>query len=391
MTQPTGEAANAPRAIIALDLLRFVSALLVVAFHFGSAFARAPSFATRAMLRDLPVSDGATPATWFGWIGVELFFVISGFVIALSAQGASTGAFLRRRALRLLPAAWICATATMLVLSVAMPDATLIQRWVASVIFAPNELQIDPSYWTLDIEICFYLVIATGLGRAGRFEAIERRGVLIGAWSMAFWLFAVLADWSATPLMDLRKGQLLLLPHGCFFALGVLAFAMLTRAVIASRVLLFGLFLVAGLVEIAGRTVERTHALNIVQSPLLPMLVFCAGLAVVLGSLRLQPWLSRWIDARTATTLGLMTYPLYLLHQEIGAAIVGALLRFGAPFAVAAVMTVAVMLGTSWWVARRGEPAVRRWLAAAIDGVVGLSRSRGPGRDNRPSASPPAG
>jgi peptidoglycan/LPS O-acetylase OafA/YrhL len=380
-----------PRAIIALDLLRFASALLVVAFHYGAAFARAPSGSSAIMLRGLPLSDAAAPFTWFGWIGVELFFVISGFVIALSAEGASAGAFLRRRALRLLPAAWICATATLLILTIAAPGTMLLSRWLVSMSFAPNGLQIDPSYWTLGIELYFYLLIATGLGRAGRFEAIERRGLLVGGWSAAFWLFAVLAGWAATPLMDYRTAQVMLLPHGIFFALGVLAYAMLSRAVTKGRVMLFGLFLVAGLVEIAGRTVERTHALGIMQSPLVPMLVFCAGLAVVLGSLRLQPWLARRVDARTATTLGLMTYPLYLLHQEIGAAIVAASMRLGVPFPAAAMIALTAMLGAAWWVARRGEPAVRRWLAAAIDGAVALSRSRGPGRDNRPSASPPAG
>ena len=380
-----------PRAIIALDLLRFVSALLVVAFHYGAAFARAPSFSTAEMLHGLPVPDSATPFTWFGWIGVELFFVISGFVIALSAQGASAGAFLRRRALRLLPAAWICATATLLVLSIALPGPTLLPRWVASLAFAPNSQQIDPSYWTLGIELYFYLLIATGLGRAGRSETIERFGLLIGAWSTAFWLFAVMADWSATPLMDYRTAQLLLLPHGCFFALGILAWAMLSRAVTTGRAVMFAIFFVAGLTEIAGRTVERTHALGIVASPLVPLLVFSAGLIVVLASLRLQDWLGRRVDARLAATLGLLTYPLYLLHQEIGAALIAAQMRLGLPFGVAALMALAAVLGAAWWVARVAEPMLRSWLAVAIDGTVAFSRRHAPGRDNRPSASPPAG
>ncbi len=380
-----------PRAIIALDLLRFVSALLVVAFHYGAAFARAPSFSSAAMLHGLPVSGAATPWTWFGWIGVELFFVISGFVIALSAQGASAGAFLRRRALRLLPAAWICATATLLVLSIAAPGPSLLPRWLASLGFAPNSLQIDPSYWTLGIELYFYLLIATGLGRAGRSETIERYGVLIGAWSAAFWLFAVMADWAATPLMDYRTAQLVLLPHGCFFALGILAWAMLSRAVTTGRVVLFGIFFAAGLTEIAGRTVERTHALGIVASPLLPMLVFSTGLIVVLAAPRWQGWLGRRVDARLAATLGLLTYPLYLLHQEIGAALIAAQLRVGLPFGVAALATLGVVLGAAWWVVRVAEPVLRSWLAGAIDGAIAFSRRHAPGRDSRPSASPPAG
>ncbi len=363
-----------PRAIIALDLLRFASALLVVAFHYGTAFARAPSVTSAALLRGLPVSAAATDWTWFGWIGVELFFVISGFVIALSAEGASATTFLRRRVLRLVPAAWICATATLLMLAIAAPGPSLLSRWMASLVFAPDSPQIDPSYWTLGIELCFYLLIATGLGRAGRGETIERFGTLIGGWSGAFWLFAVVADWAATPLMDHRTAQLLLLPHGCFFALGVLAWAMLSRGITTARALLFGCFFVAGLTEIAGRTVERASTLGIVTGPTLPMLLFSAGLIVVLASLRWQAWLTRRINARTAATLGLMTYPLYLLHQEIGAALIAAQMRLGVPFGVAALGALATILGAAWWVARVSEPVARHWLAAAIDGAIALTR-----------------
>jgi exopolysaccharide production protein ExoZ len=54
--------------------------------------------------------------TWFGWVGVEVFFVISGFVITNSARGASPIEFLKGRVLRLYPAAWICATLSLFAL-----------------------------------------------------------------------------------------------------------------------------------------------------------------------------------------------------------------------------------------------------------------------------------
>ena len=380
-----------PREIIALDLLRFVSAMLVVAFHFGCAFARAPGWANVDMLGGLPISDSATPWTWFGWIGVELFFVISGFVIAMSAEGASRGVFLRRRALRLLPAAWICATATLLALMIVAQGPGLIREWLRSISFWLQGPWVDPSYWTLGIEVVFYAVIAATLGRAGRAETIERSAVLLGALSSAFWLFAVMAGWAATPLMDYRPAQLLLLPHGCFFAIGVLAWAMLNRGVTAGRVLMLAIFFATALTEIAGRTVERTHALGITAGPLVPILVFTIGLGVVLGSARLQRLLAGRIDARLAATLGLMTYPLYLLHQEVGAAIVSVLMREGVPFAVAITIALATVLASAWAVVRVAEPVLRARLAALIDGRVAITARRGPARDTPPSAFPPAG
>src|SRR3569623_1516256 len=86
------------RAIIAIELLRFACALLVVGFHFGTAFAYSPSQSSAILLAGLPV--GSARGTCFGWIGVELFFVISGFVIAFSAESGGPGDFVRRRALR---------------------------------------------------------------------------------------------------------------------------------------------------------------------------------------------------------------------------------------------------------------------------------------------------
>ncbi|QNA83031.1 acyltransferase [Sphingomonas sp. So64.6b] len=356
-----------PRTIIALDLLRFASALMVVAFHFGSAFALAPSPTSAEMLAGLPLSTAGVGATWFGWVGVELFFVISGFVIAMSAQGASTGEFLRRRALRLLPAAWICATVTLAVLWFAAPSPFLLRQWLRAVSFWPVGNSIDPSYWTLGIELAFYLVIAAGLGQAGTLQRIERRAVWIGALSAGFWLFARLADWGAPQMMDYRPFQLLMLPHGCFFALGVLAWAMLHDRVTRHRMVLFTLLTATAFAEITGRAIERAQALGIEVGPTLPIAVFAAGLILVLASLRLQPTLETMIDARLATTLGLMTYPLYLIHQEAGAALVTALMHAGLPMALAFAATLALAIGFSWWVARRAEPIVKSALSRALD------------------------
>jgi len=317
--------------------------------------------------------------------------VISGFVIAMSAEGASRGVFLRRRALRLMPAAWICATATLLVLMMAVPTPGLIREWLRSVSFWQGGPWIDPSYWTLGIEVIFYAVIAATLGRAGRAETIERVAVLLGSLSAAFWLFAILAGWAATPLMDYRPAQLLLLPHGCFFALGVLAWAMLNRGVTVGRMLMFAIFFATALVEIAGRTAERTQALGIVAGPLIPILVFSIGLVVVLGSARMQGLLASRIDARLAATLGLMTYPLYLIHQEVGAAIVAVAMRHGAPFPAAITLALGIALISAWWVVRIAEPVLRARLAALIDGAVALNARHAPVQDTHPSASPPAG
>src|SRR2546430_146899 len=94
-----------------LDLVRFFSACLVMIFHLGVVSRRLPISANYGVVDapdfpELSVFD-------IGWVGVEIFFVLSGFVIAQSADGKSAYRFLVGRAGRLLPAIWICATITL--------------------------------------------------------------------------------------------------------------------------------------------------------------------------------------------------------------------------------------------------------------------------------------
>ncbi|MBM0255919.1 acyltransferase family protein [Micromonospora sp. 4G55] len=77
-----------------LDGLRLVAALLVVGFHF-TVFAKPWGVPNGSALPGLAV------ATQFGWLGVYLFFLISGFVICMSAEGRSVAQFATARITRL--------------------------------------------------------------------------------------------------------------------------------------------------------------------------------------------------------------------------------------------------------------------------------------------------
>ena len=127
----------------------------------------------------------------FGWVGVEIFFVISGFVIAYTTSYARPSSFLRSRFLRLAPASWIGATLVLAIhLAIGTPDTLgLLTRYGETLVFWPLNA-IDGVWWTLGIEIDFYF-IAYFLIKQGRSAALEPLMVVVGALSGVFWIAAL--------------------------------------------------------------------------------------------------------------------------------------------------------------------------------------------------------
>lgn len=156
-----------------IDVIRFLSALLVIGFHVGFSVWQDGRRTPFAIPGAVAFPESAS-AFWFGWVGVEIFFVISGLVIAQSAVGKSCGEFARSRVLRLYPAVWICAPLTALVLLYASTSSPrhialqLLGSFTLSPVFLPY---IDGQYWTLGVEIVFYAVVAaTVCARPGNGE-----------------------------------------------------------------------------------------------------------------------------------------------------------------------------------------------------------------------------
>lgn len=141
-------AASAAPAFLGLDLIRFWAAGLVVLYHlcfypwtYDSA---PPALEFRRELAPLAAFTSA------GWVGVPIFFVLSGVVIAASATGRGWIDFVQRRALRLYPAAWICGSITALV-CVAAGEPHMLMRYFKSMALSPTGPWVDEVFWTLGV------------------------------------------------------------------------------------------------------------------------------------------------------------------------------------------------------------------------------------------------
>jgi len=133
-----------------LQALRAFAALSVVFFHFSL------------------VPASAMP--WhYGSFGVDIFFVLSGFIIAYSADRDSRH-FLAHRLIRVLPAYWIVTTLGAAICALGMPWLDALGWWGQSLAFLTRADGRPPIIfvgWTLVYELAFYLVYALALA-AGR-------------------------------------------------------------------------------------------------------------------------------------------------------------------------------------------------------------------------------
>ena len=295
--------------IRSIQILRATAALSVAFGHLQSESLSMPAAAAshfRPILLDL---TGA---------GVDLFFIISGFVMVYAShdlfESAAGGRiFLRRRIARIVPLYWLTTTiflATMLLLPHAISSARPTSfEIVKSYFFIPyahaGTDDIRPIYklgWTLNYEMFFYFVFAALLflpmrwalsSIAALFLALVAMGVILSpaAGPVAFWTHPIILE----------------------FVMGALLAAVFLRGQRLSPWLAF-LLLLSGLSGFAATTICGGDAHG-AWRPLLwgvPALLIVAAAVLRDGTHGATPWPFGFL-----ILLGDASYALYLLHPLV--------------------------------------------------------------------------
>ena len=285
-----------------LDLLRLVAASAVVMYHI--------------LFR--PTVGGELDPRLFGWVqgvarygyvGVDLFFLISGFVILMTASRRSPRGFLVHRALRLYPSFWLAMALTIIAVDLmdGRPGAAIDMRTVlANITMVPGRLgapYIDGVYWTLGVEIKFYVFVFV-LMLAG----LVRRAELVAD----LWLVAIAVTSLGYGGALLRS--LSLAPHGAFFAGGALLYLVSTsgwtprRAVGVIAAAVMGQ--ASAVQAMSGFIPDIGSADTLIVRSLAVACFIAVALAATWPRTLRHP--NRW------AALGALTYPLYLVHARIG-------------------------------------------------------------------------
>tara|TARA_B110000211_G_C14093037_1_gene560509 strand:- start:7493 stop:8608 length:1116 start_codon:yes stop_codon:yes gene_type:complete len=143
----------------ALDYARFFCALSVVFFHYTF------NGIVNGKIETITALPPISSITQYGYLGVEFFFMVSGYVIFISATNRSASKFAVSRAVRLFPSYWFAVLFTAVFalwlggnskMSVTIPQVianlTMIQQ-------AFGFEHVDSVYWTLMYELMFYMFI----------------------------------------------------------------------------------------------------------------------------------------------------------------------------------------------------------------------------------------
>jgi peptidoglycan/LPS O-acetylase OafA/YrhL len=350
-----------------LDGLRGIAIAWVMLFH---AYVRWPEV--------VPYGNrySGVPAVAYGWLGVELFFLISGFVILMTLEkSAGFRDFMTRRWLRLFPAMLVCsllvfATAPLFperpagspILRDLLPGLTFIdQTWWNLLLPTPQGV-LEGAFWSLFVEMKFYLLAgflfftvgrARTIGALFALYALERlvtRGVAPDPASSMHWLALLLNLASAKYFGWFAAGAL----YYRYFRTGSLRLAVLA--------------VLAALASALGQDGYQWHpelmALSVVA-------IFSAAMFVPLARTLLAHPLRLF--------LGFVSYPLYLIHENMMVASIAKVGAFapGLPPALMPVLPMLLVISLAWLVARFAEPRLRELLrprrrpaAATIDAAT---------------------
>lgn len=267
-----------------------------------------------------------SPLLTNGWTGVNLFFILSGFVLFLpyaSGERTMNGIagrlnFYRHRSLRLLPLFYVAVLAEWLLAAAHGGSGVGELASVMSLSFVLNPHTFGPSFnaplWSIGVEIVFSALFPMLV------EAAGRRGwtlLLVGA--LALSLGARLAGISANPALEGASfNSDMFLCRLDEFVIGMMLAHLYAQHRLPGRA---GLCAIAGCVLVALAWTGFDQVLRGDLSPLSRAVlnnVLDAGLSlVVIAALVPGTWFAAVLRWRPLQLLGMMCYSLYIWHEPL--------------------------------------------------------------------------
>jgi peptidoglycan/LPS O-acetylase OafA/YrhL len=310
----------------ALDFLRLLAVGAVILYHYGF-WGPASHGAAKVAL---PVLG---PIAQYGFLGVPVFFAISGFVIAYSAEGRTPLSFAIARFSRIYPTFVLCMTVTFVATIIfgAEHFQVTAQQWFANLFIAAPMLgkpYVDTSYWSLVIEVVFYAWVAV-LMALGLYP--RRIDGIIVVWIAITFANELTID---APIFE----KLFIAEHSGFFAVGLLIYQYYRGRRDARLWALSALAMGTAVFQAMHNQAQLSVLTGSSRDPNVVAAICVVSLSLVFLATRIK---RISLSATIVMAAGGITYPLYLLHMQLGYVVLTAL----APVHQVALATIATVVG----------------------------------------------
>ncbi|GAA2898272.1 acyltransferase [Actinoplanes cyaneus] len=359
---------------MALDGLRFIAALAVIAAHFVGLNSHAWQDTNQATFPSIHYYSV------YGIFGVEFFFLISGFVICMSCWGRTVGDFFVSRIVRLYPVYW-AGILLIAVTQIEYPEPGTGPLKIGTILanltmfnmpaMAPGMTVV---VWTLWQEMRFYLLFCLVVWRGLTYRRVTIFCLL--------WLVGSFVANSA----DDKTLKLIFQPEYAEYFIAGIAIYLMHR--FGPTMLTWGIVICCwalSMFAVQHRVSENMGAMGRKDLAWWPAQVIMTGCFVVIIALALG-WLD-WVRGKWITTLGAMTYPIYLIHHAVGLTVIRELSPTVAPYPLLFGTTLLMML-IAWlihrWVERPLAPILKRGLKKAVAEMNALG-----GQPEKPRTSAP--
>jgi len=356
-----------------LDGFRAVAIILVIGFHY---FSRWTPTINPVNLYPYGNIFAKFPLFKYGYVGVELFFIISGFVICLTLfQSNKISEFYWKRFSRLFPTMLLCSLITISIESLVpiklfqihlnslLPSLTFVDPIIFSKIFGSDFHGVDGSYWSLFIEVKFYFIMSVlyFLSKRNNFS-----------WYFFLLFISVELGYFVTSLLGLIKlnkliNLLFFIKYLPFFAGGVgFYFLFFDRIKLLYNSIIFtSIFFI-----IINSSINSS--INFIE--LFFYLLFY--LLFYLFIFR-RPWLSPF-SWKPMTMIGAASYSLYLLHQDLGITIIAALgnlFNFKNIFNILLIpfFVILLMIISSLYIYKIWEVPSKSWILSKLKPMISLN------------------
>lgn len=285
-----------------LDVLRFAAAFSVMLYHY---FFIGPLQGAWPMSQFIAVMH-------FGDFGVDVFFIISGLVISISAEGRNVLEFIKSRFIRIFPAFIICSIFTAITSSLlpGVRSVDIFYKWIASFTFYPDLFGssfLAGVYWTLQIEVKFYIFVALFIA--------------VGLWGKQSFYSLIIPLWLLVSMLNEFYinnhilNQILLTEFAGHFVAGILLYRLKKECKDPFMPLGFLLSFIlvwkhcTGIESWLGGTFNQA----ISEVGTLFTALTCILIVYYASGIKVVP-----LSSKLVSILGAMSYILYLIHADFG-------------------------------------------------------------------------